>query len=184
MPQNLPQPILQWITRLLADGNSQGEIDRMLQVSQGCISTILRHNRETGPPHQRKRGGSMKISTSREDRQLLWMVCPNRFISAPCLQMQMIRQFGRRTSVRTFWRRLLAAGYWSQRPARCPRHRRLRREWGMRHRVWDRRQWRHCIFSDEYQFSLFPIYLFIPRVYLLGYHHRPLHSRYPMKRID
>ena len=31
--------------------------------SQGCISKILGHNRETGRPHQRKRGGSMKIST-------------------------------------------------------------------------------------------------------------------------
>ena len=35
-------------------------------VCQGCISKILRRNRETGRPHQRKRGGSMKISTPRK----------------------------------------------------------------------------------------------------------------------
>ena len=67
--------------------------------------------------------------------------------------MQMIRQFGRRMSVRTIRRRLLAAGYWSRRPARCPRltldHRRRSREWERRHRVWDLRQWRDCVFSDE-----------------------------------
>ena len=44
-------------------------------------------------------------------------------------------------------------------PARCPRltleHRRRRREWGRRQRVWDLRQWRHYIFSDESQFSLY-----------------------------
>ena len=52
-------------------------------VSQGCISKILPRNQETGRPHQRKRGLSMKISTPREDCQLLQMVRTNRFISAP-----------------------------------------------------------------------------------------------------
>ena len=73
--------------------------------------------------------------------------------------MQMIRQFGRRMSVRTIRRRLLAAGYWSRRPARCPRltldHRRRSREWERRHRVWDLRQWRDCVFSDESRSSLY-----------------------------
>ena len=62
-------------------------------------------------------------------------------------------------SVCTIWRQLLAAGYWSQRSARCPRltleHKRRRREWKRRHRVWDPRQRRHRIFSDESQFSLY-----------------------------
>ena len=57
----------------------------MLGVSQGCRSKILQHNRETGRPHQRKRGGSMKISMPQEDRQLLQMVRTNRFIMAPRL---------------------------------------------------------------------------------------------------
>ena len=63
----------------------------------------------------------MKISMPREDRQLLRMVRTNHFSSAPHLRMQMIRRFGRRMSVRTVRRWLLAAGYWSRRPARCPR---------------------------------------------------------------
>ena len=159
MPQNLPQQILQRIVRVLAHGNSQQEVARMLGVSQGCISKIMRRNRETGQPHQTKRGGSMKISTQRKDRQLLWMVRMNRFISAPCLRMQMICRLGTRMSVRTIRRRLWAAGYWSQCPARCPRltleHRRRRREWGRRHKMWDLRQWRHWFFSDESCFSLY-----------------------------
>ena len=154
MPQNLPEQIQQRIVRL-----KSGEVARMLGVSQGCISKIMRHNRETARPHQRKRGGSMKISTPREDRQLLRMVRMNHFFSAPRLRMQTIGRFGRRMSVRTIRRRLLAAGFWSRRPARCPRltleHRRRRREWGRRHRVWDLRQWRNCIFSDESRFSLY-----------------------------
>ena len=159
MPQNLTEQILQRIYRLSADGNSQREVARMLGVSQGCISKILQRNRETVRPHQRKRGDWMKISMPREGRQLLRMVRTNRFISAPRLRMQIIRRFGRRMSVRNIRRRLLAAGYWSRRPARCPmltlEHRRRRHEWGRRHRGWDLRQWRQCIFSDESLFSLY-----------------------------
>ena len=159
MPQHLSEQILQRIVRLSADGNSRREVTMMLGVSQGCTSKILRRKRETGRPHQRKRGGAIRISTPREDRQLLRMVRTNRFISAPRLRMQMIRRFGRRMSVRTIRRRLLATGYWSRRPARCPRltleHRRRRREWGRRHGVWGLKQWRHCVFSDESRFFLY-----------------------------
>ena len=159
MPQNLPEQILQQIARLWADGNSQREVARMLGVSQGCKSKILRCNWETGRPHQRKCGGSMKVSTPWEDRQLLQMVRMNRFISVLCLRIQIIRRFGRRMSVWTVRRRLLDSGYWSGRPAKCPRltleHRRRRREWGRRHRVCDLRQWRHCMFCDESRFSLY-----------------------------
>ena len=159
MPQNLPQQILQRIVRLSADGSYQREVARMLEVSHGCIGKILRRNRETGRPHQRKRGGSMKISMPREERQLLRMVRTNRFILAPRLRMQMIRRFGRRMSVRTIRKRLLPARHCSWCPARCPRltleYERRRREWGRRHRMWDLRQWRHCIFSDESLFSLY-----------------------------
>ena len=45
MPQNLPKNILQRIVRLSADDNSQREVTRMLGVSQGVISKILRRNR-------------------------------------------------------------------------------------------------------------------------------------------
>ena len=121
MPQNLPGQILRRIVGLSADGNSQREVAMMLRVFQGCISKILRRNRETGRPHQRKRGGWMKISMPWEDRQLLRMVRTNRFISAPRLRMQMFRRLGRQMSVRTIQRRPLADGNWSRRPARCPR---------------------------------------------------------------
>ena len=99
----------------------------------------------------------MKISMPMEDRQLLRMVRTNRFISAPHLRMQMNHRFGRLMSVGTIRKRLLAARYWYRRTARCPRltleHRRRRRVRGRRHRVWDLRQLRHCIFSDESRFS-------------------------------
>ena len=48
---------------------------------------------------------------SREGKHEFRMVRTNCFISASRLRMQMIRRFGRRVSVRTIRRRLLAAGY-------------------------------------------------------------------------
>ena len=70
--------------------------------------------------------------------------------------MQMIQTFGRHMTAWTDKNWLLAAEYRFQRPARCPiltfvRRRRLR-EWDQRHRVWDLRQRRHCIFSAKYRF--------------------------------
>ena len=131
----------------------------MLGVSRGCISKILRRNWETGWPHQRKHGVSMKISTSQEKCQLLRIIKMNCSISALRLRIQMIRRLWRQMPFRTIQRQLLATRYWSRRPARWPRltleHRRRRREWERRHKVWDLRQWRHCIFSDESRFSLY-----------------------------
>ena len=44
--------ILQRIVKFSADCNSQRKAARMLEVSQGCISKVLRRNQETGRPHQ------------------------------------------------------------------------------------------------------------------------------------
>ena len=85
----------------------------------------------------------------------------NHFISAPRLRMQMIRSFGRHITARTVTviNRLLAAEYRARRPARRPRLtlvlRRRCSEWDQRHRVWNLRQWRHCIFSDESRFAIY-----------------------------
>ena len=139
MPQNMPQQILQRICPLAGRFSARSSQDA------GVVSRMHKQNFTTQPrdwpttsaaAYQRKRGGSMKISTPREDRQLL---PTSRFISAPRLRMQMIRLFGRRMSVRTIRIWLLAAGF----------------EWGRRHRAWDLRQWRHRIFSDESGFSLY-----------------------------
>ena len=65
------------------------------------------------------------------------------------LRAQPTRRTGHRLSVRTTTRHLLAAGYHSHRPARCPGltlvHRLGRRQWTRRHLVWDISRW--CVSS-------------------------------------
>ena len=157
MPQNLPEQILQRIVRLSADGNSLREVARMLGMSEGCISKILRRSRESP---------TISEEVWRFDENLHATGRPS---TAPKGQNEPLHlgssknaddpPIGRRMSVWTIRRRLVAAGYWSRRPARCPRltleHRRRRREWERRHRELDFRQWRHSIFSDESRFSLY-----------------------------
>ena len=118
MKRNLREQILFRIVRLSGEGYFQQEVVRMLGVSQECVSKILQRNRDTGRPHQQKRGGRKSFITDRKDRQLVRV---NGFISAPRLRVGMILRFWKRLSVQSIVNRLLTAGYQSRRPARCPR---------------------------------------------------------------
>ena len=156
MPQYWPEQILQQIVRFSADGNSQQEVARMLGVSPRMHKQNFAIQPRDWPTTSEE---AWRFDENLHATGRLSTVTTNRFILAPRLRMQMIRRFGRQMSVRTIQRWILAAGYWFRRPARCPRltleHRRRRREWGRRHRVWDLRQWRHCVFSDKSWFSLY-----------------------------
>ena len=118
MKRNLREQILFRIVRLSAEGYFQQEVVRMFGVSQECVSKILQRNRDTGRPHQWRRGGRKSFTTNRKGRQLVRV---NGFISAPRLRVGMIFRFWKRLSVQSIVNRLLTAGYQSRRPARCPR---------------------------------------------------------------
>ena len=92
MPQNLPEQILQRIIRLSADGNSQREVARMLEVHKQNFATQPRD----WPTTSEEAWRFDENLHEREDRQLLHMVRTKHFISAPRLRMQLIRRFGRR----------------------------------------------------------------------------------------
>ena len=62
MPYNLLEQILVCIVRLSSKGYSQREVARMLDVSQRCVSKILRWSLNTGPPHQWRCGGAFSIA--------------------------------------------------------------------------------------------------------------------------
>ena len=108
MQRNLQKQRFLRIVRLSAEGYSQ--VARILGVSQGCVSKILRRNRDTGRPPRRRRGGRRSLTTA-QDRRLIRMARDNRFISAHRLRVDMIRRFGRRLSVRSIVNRLLVTGY-------------------------------------------------------------------------
>ena len=87
------------------------------------------------------------------------MALDNRFIPAARLCVEMINRFLRRLSVWSIVNGILAAGFRSRHPARCPRwtvdHRRCHHAWGQMHTIWDLRHWWHCVVSDESRITQF-----------------------------
>ena len=92
-------------------------------------------------------------SLDRHVVDLNWQGQPFHLVSSSACGVKTIPQFRRRLSVRSILNRLLAAGYRSRRPTRCPRltldHRQRRRVYGKTHRGCD------CVFSDASCFMLF-----------------------------
>ena len=110
----------------------------------------------TSLPHQRRRGGRRSLSIDREDRQFIRMIRGQSFHFGPS---SVRGDDPPRLSVLSIINRLMAVGHQSMCSTRCPRltwdHRRRRRVCGRTHIGWDRRHWRHCVFSDESRFTLF-----------------------------
>ena len=99
------------------------------------------------------------MTTPREDHALIRIMRRNRYFSSSRISVELIRRTGPRVSVRTVQRRLVAVGYRSRRPARCPSlthdHRRRRCVWVRRHRNWNHQHWSHVIFTHKSRFSLY-----------------------------
>ena len=159
MPRHLGQEISQRVVELRARGQSQRDIADALGMTQGAVSKILRRHQETGTVRHRSRSGRPRISTLRDDRSLVRMSLRDRFLSAPRLRSEWVRQIGRRSSVRTVRRRLKSAGLNACRVAKCPAltrlHRQTRVQWCQRHSNWEEGHWRHTVFSDESRFTLY-----------------------------
>ena len=159
MPANNPLGILELIVRLSGRGLSQRSISMSTGVSKGGISKVLRRVRETERAIHRPHGHRLWMTTPREARALIRIMNRNRYLSSSRIRVELIRRTGPRVSVRTVQRCLIAAGYHSRRPARCPRltydHRQRRRVWARWHRNWNHQHWSHVIFADESRFSLY-----------------------------
>ena len=69
---------------------------------------------------QRPHGHRLRMTKRWEDHALIQIMRGNRFLSSLRVRVELIKLTGRRVSARMFQRRLIAAGYRSRRPARCP----------------------------------------------------------------
>lgn len=119
-------------------------------------STVMRWwNRYKHEDHVQRRSGSgrPRITTPREDRQLILSIKMNRF--TPVARLWPAWGHG---SVRTATRRAVQAGLRAYRPlTRIPlslKNRRLRKEWAYDHRAWLPAQWNNVLWTDESRFSL------------------------------
>ena len=121
MSANIPPWIIVLIVRLSAHVLSQREILRNTGVSRGGISKVIHHFRETRRAIERPHGHRLRMTTPREDRSLVWIMRRNRFLSSLRIRVELIRRTGRHVFAGTVQRYLVAVGYYSRRPAKCPR---------------------------------------------------------------
>lgn len=147
---------LEAVVILLQQGNqTQTEVAEMFGVSQSVISRAWRRFRDTGNPNTRHGGGRRRSTTIREDRFIFTTARRNSTFPASRLRAHT----GVQVSLSTIRRRLHERGLRARRRFKCIRltaqHRRERRNWVDRHRMWGLPEWRNCLFSDESRFCLY-----------------------------
>ena len=90
---------------------------------------------------------------------LIRIMRTNMFISSSKIGVELIRWTERCVSAHIVQRHLVAAGYHSRSPARCPKHTHDQhcqsRIWAPRYQKWNHQHWSLVIFADESRFWLY-----------------------------
>ena len=101
MPRVISGELMQPVVWLSLEGHRQVDIARIMGVTQGTISDILKQARWTGSPNQRPLGYHQRISTPLEDLYMLRVMRAKRSLLSPRLRAQIIRRTVCRLSKRT-----------------------------------------------------------------------------------
>lgn len=137
-------------------GATQVHIARTFACTPLTVARLLQRYRQIGTTQDRPRTGRPRVTTPREDQRIRVIHLRNRFVTAAETAATAL---GRRISQRTVHRRLRAAGIRAYRPFRgmglTVQHRRRRLQWARRVRVWQVREWRRVLFTDESRYLLF-----------------------------
>lgn len=145
------------ILGLLDAGMSQVDVARRFHVARSTVVRLLRRYRQTGSVSDRRRTGSPRVTSRRQDVYIRQRHLRNRFLTAQSTAVIVVGNRGRQIHRRTVSRRLREHQIRCRRPYRgaafTERHRRLRRQWANNHN--GRFNWQRVVFSDESRFNLF-----------------------------
>lgn len=142
---------------MLQSGTSSREIARRLHCSHTTILRLNTRFTQTGSTRDRPRPGQRRVTTARQDRQIVrdHLRDRTRPATTTAAQVQGRRGYIHPNTVRN---RLHATGLHARRPYVGPiltdRHRNARFDWANRHRNWRLQQWHGVVFSDESRFHL------------------------------
>ena len=158
MPGPTETAIRERVVALRQEGYKQSDIADVLGISQSTVCKILKRQREAGNVRPLKPPGRPRLTTRRDDRQLLNLCRRNRKIPTSRLRRLWRRHHGINVSLSTVNRRLLQHGYRARRLTKCPRlvvrHRVARLRWAREQRRLHPGHWRHVIFTDESRYIL------------------------------
>ncbi len=143
---------------MLDAGNSQLRVARRFHVHPSTINRLLNRYQTTGTVNDRRRSGTPRVTTDRQDRNIRLRHLRNRFLTAASTARTEVGTRGRLISARTVRRRLAAARLHCYQPYRglilLHRHRQARLLWARNDGHLRPRRWRDVIFSDESRFNV------------------------------
>jgi len=124
--------------------------------SHQTITKLIQRYNDTGPVKDRQRPGRQRVTSVRQDRQIVITHLRDRLRMATHTARDTIGVFNRRISASTVIRRLRQAGLRTHTPFRgnvlTPNRLRNRVDWCRRHVIWTQRDWQTVLFSDESRF--------------------------------
>lgn len=143
---------------LFQEGYSVRSIGRRLRRSHSVISRLLNRHRQFGIVTRRPYPARERVTTHREDRNLVRSALQNSARTARNIGDIHFAATGRRISTQTVRNRLHEAHLRSRvravRPQLTREHRRARLNFSRNHMLWDMNQWRHVLFTDESRYRL------------------------------
>ena len=145
------------IVGMLEAGMSIAAVARRIHCDRKTVRRWWDRYQQDGS-HKRKAGsGRPRRSSAAQDRKLVLQTKRNRFTATRVLHMVWRQVCGVNVSVRTAYRRLLAANLRSRRPLLRiplgPQHRRARINWSNEHLQWED-EWKKVLFTDESRFCM------------------------------
>lgn len=145
------------IIALLEEGFHLRYIAQSINVSVSVVSRAWLRYQETGHYARRQDNGRHRITTVRQDREIVRYVSQIRTITAREVRNNVNHLH--HISEQTIHNRLREAGLRSRSRAQVPRltsvHRQTRLQFALDHVNWSARQWRNVYFSDESRFCLY-----------------------------
>ena len=143
---------------LVQEGHSMNEVARRMKISRCCVQEIVKKEKETGSVVDRHRSGRPKVSTERQDRELVRLSLQDRKTTVPELRCRWVEASGTSVSAQTVRRRLLAKGLRgcvaAKKPKLTDNHKRKRLQWAKERREWVEDDWSRVLWSDESTFEL------------------------------
>lgn len=158
MPRrHLPVTEVARIIALLEEGFSMRYVAQRVHVSVSVVSRAWSRYQETGHYTRREGSGRRRITTIRQDRDIVRLVTQRRTITARSVRNEINHLHD--ISEQTIRNRLREVGLASRSRAQVPRltpaHRRARLQYARDYINWTVRQWRNVYFSDESRFCLY-----------------------------
>jgi len=135
------------------EGYSLKQIAERISRSVSTVSDVIRRIKATGQFENSPRSGRPRISSARDDRQLVRLSRCNRRASSSLLATQWKLSTEQSPSAQTVRRRLLEAGLEWKCAAKKPRltkaHKLARKKFYNEVKSWSVDKWRTVLFSDE-----------------------------------